>query len=162
MKHELMSSMIPGSGSTTLKLIKNTEVTFNFSCDTKFGERVALIGSMPLLGHWDTARAVYLNTNPKIYPIWTIKIDLPRDKIIEYKYLITSDVNGGPKNGKPKVTWESLPPNINRIVNTHGKKEIILNESMTSLESIEEYVEVSAGKTFMSSSDLDSFKNEDL
>lgn len=33
---------------------------------------------------------------------------------------------------------------------------------MTSLESIEEYVEVTAGKKFMSSSDLDSIKGEDL
>lgn len=83
-----MQTMIPGSGSTAMKLMKSTEVTFNFTCNTKFGERVALLGSLPLLGHWDTNRAVYLNTNPQTYPTWTIKIDLPRDKIIEYKYLV--------------------------------------------------------------------------
>jgi hypothetical protein len=95
MKSEsLMATIMPGSGGTGLKLIKNTEVTFNFTCFTKFGERVALIGSMPLLGHWDTQKAVFLNTNDKTYPIWTIKIDLPRDKIIEYKYLIVTDTNG--------------------------------------------------------------------
>ena len=90
----MMISVTPGSGSTALKLVKNTEVTFNFTCNTKFGERVGLIGSMPLLGHWDTSRPVLLNTNPKTYPIWSIKIDLPRDKIIEYKYVI---VHGEPK-----------------------------------------------------------------
>jgi hypothetical protein len=57
-------SMMPASTITPLKLIKNTEVTLNFTCNTKFGEKVALIGSMKLLGHWDTSRAVPLNTNP--------------------------------------------------------------------------------------------------
>lgn len=48
----------------------------------------------------------------------------------------------GQRNAKPKIAWENLPPNINRIVNTYGKKEIVLYESLTSLESIEEYIEV--------------------
>ena len=148
-----MLSLIPGSGSTALKLIKNTEVTFNLTCNTKFGERVALIGNLPLLGHWDTSKAVYLDTNPSIYPVWTIKIDLPRDKIIEYKYLVITDPMTGQKHAKPKIAWESLPPNINRVINTNGKKEITVYESLTSLESIEEYVEVTSGKRFMSNSD---------
>ena len=57
-------SMMPQIAVTPLRLIKNTEVTFNFTCNTKFGERVALIGSMQLLGHWDTSKAVPLNTSP--------------------------------------------------------------------------------------------------
>jgi len=148
-------SMMPGSLSTGLKIIKNTEVTFNLTCSTKYGERVALIGSLPLLGHWDTAKAVYLDTNPQIYPVWSIKIDLPRDKIIEYKYLVITDIPSANKAQKPTVKWENLPPNINRIINTHGKKEVVVYESLTSLESIEEYVEVTANnkKMFMSSSD---------
>eukprot|EP00347_Sterkiella_histriomuscorum_P002755 403366928 len=158
----MMINLIPGSGSTTHKLIKNTEVTFNLTCNTKFGERVALIGNLSLLGHWDTNKIVYLDTNDQIYPIWTIKIDLPRDKIVEYKYLVITEPITGPKNVKPKITWENLPPNVNRIVNTHGKKEVVLYESLQSLESIEEYVEVNQVKHFMSSSDQDSFKQEDF
>jgi hypothetical protein len=57
-------SGIAVSAVTPLRLIKNTEVTFNFTCNTKFGERVGLIGSMQLLGHWDTAKSVPLNTSP--------------------------------------------------------------------------------------------------
>jgi hypothetical protein len=64
-------------------------VTFNFTCaDTVPGDQVAMVGNMPLLGHWDPMKAVPLTTNPQNYPIWSIKIDLPRDKIIEYKYLV--------------------------------------------------------------------------
>ena len=141
-----------------LRTVKNTEVTFNFSCNTKFGEKVALIGSMPLLGHWDPQRAVELKTSPASFPVWSVKIDLPRDKIVEYKYVILQEARGV----RSRVVWENLPPGINRVVNTHGKKEVALTEALGSLESVEEYVEVTRGKKFMSSSDLDSVKNEDL
>lgn len=83
--------MIPGSGSTAIKLIKYTEVSFNYTCNTKFGEKIALIGNLPMLGHWDITKAIYLSTNPSSFPVWTVKLDLPRDKIIEYKYLIIQD-----------------------------------------------------------------------
>jgi hypothetical protein len=76
------------------RMIKNTEVTFNFTCaNTVLGDQVAMVGSMALLGHWDPMRAVPLTTNPQMYPIWSIKIDLPRDKIIEYKFLIIKASN---------------------------------------------------------------------
>lgn len=139
-----------GSGSTASKYIKNTDVTFNFSCKTQFGEQVALVGSIALLGHWDAQRAIYLTTTAESYPNWSIKIDLPRDKIIEYKYLIVKDIDKAGKGPlkKSAVIWENLPTNINRLVNTHGKKEITIYEQMGSVESIEEYVEVQGLKRF--------------
>ncbi len=95
-ENNYLASLIPGgSGGTALRLVKSTEVTFNFTCYTKFGEIVALIGSLSLLGHWDTSKSVYLNTNPQTYPVWSIKIDLPRDKIVEYKYIIITESNPG-------------------------------------------------------------------
>ena len=71
-----------------IRIIKNTEVTFNFNCKTQFGERIALLGNISLLGHWDTARCIFLTTTPTSYPVWSIKLDLPRDKVVEYKYLV--------------------------------------------------------------------------
>ncbi len=47
-----------------------------------------MVGNMGLLGNWDPMRAVPLTTTSDTYPVWTIKIDMPRDKLIEYKYLI--------------------------------------------------------------------------
>ena len=146
------------------RLIKNTEVTFNFTCaDTVPGDQVAMVGNMPLLGHWDPMRAVPLTTNPQTYPIWSIKIDLPRDKIIEYKYLVIKSSNTkkqGSQIGLPGrgfIEWESLPQGINRLVSTHGKKEITIYEALGSQDIVEEYVEAAAGgdrKLFMSSNDL--------
>ena len=54
----------PSGGHSSLKYVKNTEVTFNFNCRTEFGDKVALVGSIPLLGHWDINKIVYLTTTP--------------------------------------------------------------------------------------------------
>ena len=71
---------------------------------------MAMAGSLGMLGHWDPMRAVPLTTTKDTYPVWTIKLDLPRDKIIEYKFLIikspglkkSSDIKGN-------IEWEILP-----------------------------------------------------
>ena len=146
------------------RLIKNTEVTFNFTCEnTVPGDQVAMVGNMPLLGHWDPMRAVPLTTNPHTYPIWSIKIDLPRDKVIEYKYLIIKSANAKKQGGqiglpgRGFIEWESLPQGINRLVSTQGKKEITIYEALGSEDIVEEYVEAAAvgdRKLFMSSNGL--------
>lgn len=58
--------------------------------------------------------------------------------------------------------WENLPEGVNRLVDTHSKKEITLIEKMDDQESIEEYAEVvfthqphHDKKRFMSSNDLE-------
>lgn len=97
-----------------------------------------------------------MSTSERTYPVWTIKIDLPRDKIIEYKYLIIKGVKKiGHHHSKPIYEWENLPEGINRLIDTHGKKEITIFESMDELESAEEFVEVHPDKKrFMSTSDF--------
>lgn len=45
------------------KYVKNTEVTFNCTCKTEFGDKVALIGNIPLLGHWEVCKSIIMSTN---------------------------------------------------------------------------------------------------
>jgi hypothetical protein len=134
----------------SLNLIKNTEVTFSFTCKhTSFGDKVAMVGSIPLLGHWDPLKAVDMLTSDKSYPVWTIKIDLPRDSVIEYKYLLikaASQKKSFNALTKPEYVQENLPEGINRVVDTHGKKEIQIFDAFEELETIEEYVEVHPDK----------------
>ncbi len=50
---------------------------------------------------------------------------MPRDKIIEYKFLIIK--SPGIKKSvdiKANIVWEDLPQGINRLISTHGKKEL--------------------------------------
>ena len=129
------TSQSPIGTSYRPSLIKSTEVTFHYTCrETKFGDRVAMAGNLALLGHWDPNRAVELTTTPDRFPVWTIKIDLPRDRVVEYKYLVLSG-----KGAKQTVEWESLP--VNRLVDTHGKKEVEIFDKMDCLEQVEEYIE---------------------
>jgi hypothetical protein len=51
-------------------------------------------------------------------------------------------VNETGGKARRRYTWETLPPDVNRLVNTHGKKEIIIHEELGRQEIIEEYVEV--------------------
>lgn len=90
----------------TTKYNKITQVTFNFTCYTNLGDTVALVGNIPLLGHWDLQRAVQLNTTNNSYPVWSVRLDLPRDRIIEYKY----------------VKFVNIPMNHKFITLKNGKK----------------------------------------
>lgn len=51
-----------------------------------------------MLGAGDPQKGAKLSTTEATYPEWTIKIDLPRDKIIEYKYLIVKNADQGRKS----------------------------------------------------------------
>lgn len=146
---------------------KYSEVTFNFKSDTKFGQKVAIVGNLMLIGNWDPEKAVYMNTTDQSYPNWTIKIDFPRDKIIEYKYVLVTEITGKfqqTPNFKVKsptrrsiYTWENLPGDVNRIVDTTGKKEVQLFDEMNKQESFEEYLEAPIIKrsTLRGDSDLE-------
>ena len=66
-----------------------TEVNFNVKCEgTEVGDRVALVGNLKALGEWNPERAHILETSAKRFPHWFITLKLPRDLIIEYKYII--------------------------------------------------------------------------
>lgn len=80
------------------KVIKYTEVTFKLRCNTKFGDQVVMVGVLHMLGAGDPQKGAKLSTTEATYPEWTIKIDLPRDKIIEYKYLIVKNADQGRKS----------------------------------------------------------------
>ena len=70
-------------------ILLQTEVTFNVECGyTKVGDRVAILGSIDELGAWKVDQAVFLETSAEIFTRWSIKLRLPRNQIIEYKYLI--------------------------------------------------------------------------
>ena len=120
------------------------------------------------MGEWSPERAILLETKPDIYPIWYAKRRLPKNAIIEYKYLIitfrevpqmrsvnsdhhfqkvdheTNSIQSVKTNGMIPVSinWENLGSSYaNRRLNTFDKKIIFLNDEMNSKVVIEEYVE---------------------
>jgi hypothetical protein len=44
---------------------------FNVTCETSFGERACICGNLPVLGQWNPAQGVILETDQKRYPVWS-------------------------------------------------------------------------------------------
>ena len=82
------------------------------------------------MGQWDLDSAI------KLVPIdasgrqWRTIVEVSTDSILEYKFLLIS------QNKIPK--WESLP--ANRLLNTHGKKEVRLVEIWGDVSVSEDWV----------------------
>jgi hypothetical protein len=49
---------------------------------------MALIGNIEALGEWDPKRAVFMETSAASFPVWNASVSIPRDLVIEYKYII--------------------------------------------------------------------------
>lgn len=71
--------------------------TFNENATTWLGQNVYLVGSIPALGSWNTAKAVALSS--AAYPTWSQAVTLPTNTTFSYKF-IKKDPDG-------TVTWES-------------------------------------------------------
>jgi Starch binding domain/GDSL-like Lipase/Acylhydrolase family/Putative papain-like cysteine peptidase (DUF1796) len=85
---------------------------FQINAPTQAGESIALVGSSPQLGAWDTHNCVHLRTSVDRYPLWwtDIALDLQSPLAsaklpnnIEYKY-IRLDATGNSQ-------WEAFGPN---------------------------------------------------
>ena len=57
---------------------------------TQVGDQLAVVGNIAALGNWDTEEAKFLETCPERFPCWDASIVVPRDIVIEYKYIIVS------------------------------------------------------------------------
>lgn len=97
---------------------------------------------------------------------------LPRDLIIEYKYVIVqfgkmatmkNSATGMYSTSKSyihSVVWENFGNNTNRRLNTFDKKEIILHEEMSNKKVIEEYVEDKSSSVHLSRGSLKEMEPE--
>lgn len=73
------------------------EVKFSMNKCVPFGCNIAIVGSSESLGAWDQKESVALSWTDG--DIWTATCEIPRDSVIEYKYLI--------KGGHDLVEWQS-------------------------------------------------------
>ncbi|GAA4604964.1 hypothetical protein BJY16_005203 [Actinoplanes octamycinicus] len=63
--------------------------TFNVTADfTSWGQTVAVVGNIPALGGWDTAKAVPLSTTGTTFPVWTGGAALPPNTYVEFQYIV--------------------------------------------------------------------------
>eukprot|EP00928_Gymnodinium_smaydae_P100458 TRINITY_DN9860_c0_g1_i2.p1 TRINITY_DN9860_c0_g1~~TRINITY_DN9860_c0_g1_i2.p1 ORF type:complete len:599 (-),score=111.32 TRINITY_DN9860_c0_g1_i2:66-1862(-) len=100
-----------------------TKVSFRLTCnDTRMGQHVRVVGSCAKLGNWSPSEGLLLHTSALEFPIWhsaesvggvvlnntSDPLNLPKDEVIEYKYVICG------KDGK-KPKWEERPNRVLHI-----------------------------------------------
>ncbi|WP_229071087.1 carbohydrate-binding module family 20 domain-containing protein [Actinoplanes sp. DH11] len=60
---------------------------------TAWGQSVQVVGSIPELGFWNTAKAVPLTTTAGTFPTWTGGVALPPNTYVEFQYVV-KNANG--------------------------------------------------------------------
>ena len=100
--------------SKSKKVFKVNKITFQMNYNTKPGEDLGVIGSMPELGNWDQNRALRMSWNDG--NIWkaSINYNFEREKEFEFKFIFI-------ENGRVK-RWED---GNNRKLGFNQLKDII-------------------------------------
>ncbi|KAK3997170.1 family 15 putative glycoside hydrolase [Cladorrhinum sp. PSN332] len=77
-------------------------VTFNHRANTAWGQNIRVVGNVPELGNWNTARSIPLSASgyKSNDPLWSVTIPIAAGSSVQYKYI---RVQGS------QVTWESDP-----------------------------------------------------
>lgn len=96
---------------------KTVRVKFVLEKQCAFGQQFLVVGDDPALGLWNPAKAAALDWSDG--HVWTVKMDLPANKSIEFKFLLR-DVSG-------RVRWQ---PGANRTLRTtETQNTLIVHEA---------------------------------
>jgi len=97
----------------------SVRVIFEVSCPTASFEEVCVVGSLPELGAWDSARAVPLKTSEQSYPVWRtpeLLLSCQVSALVQYKYIKLGSGSS--------AQWEVGP---NRILDLACLSETMVN-----------------------------------
>jgi glucoamylase len=97
------------------------QAAVNVTANTAPGQWMYVTGSVSELGSWNTDLGTPVD--PASYPAWTNKVNLPASSGIAYKYYR--------KNSDGSVTWENLPNNGNRALNTPASGTVTLSDTVS-------------------------------
>lgn len=96
------------------------QAAVNVTASTTPGQWMYVTGSVSELGSWNTDLGTPVD--PASYPVWKNKVNLPASTSISYKYYR--------KNSDGTVTWENLPNNGNRTLNTPASGVVTLSDTV--------------------------------
>jgi glucoamylase len=94
-----------------------TTVSFNVAVPTVPGQKVYLVGDLPLMGAWVPQSGVQMSVHPGT--IWSATLSLPASTPFQYKY-VKVDRDGN-------VTWES---GLNRTLATPAAETVSQNDGL--------------------------------
>lgn len=89
--------------------------SFEMQVETRWGDTVMLVGSVPQLGSWVPSRGMAMTTSSTSYPVWAANLLLTErseGELIEYKIIV--------RRADGSIVWENLD---NRpLVHTYGRE----------------------------------------
>jgi len=97
---------LPGESKPTSHAELKSEAICRVSAvcsSTEPGQVLALVGSDPALGAWDTAKALELVTSAETFPTWSVDVHDALGPGVEFKLII--------KSADGVVTWEPMEHN---------------------------------------------------
>lgn len=98
-----------------------TTVQFEVTCHTVIGQRVAVCGSCDVLGSWDPAHALLLDSAN--YPVWTGQAKIEQETF-EFKYALVEVESASPPR---LLRWEGDIPNRKADLTADGTSRMILS-----------------------------------
>ncbi|KAH7286120.1 hypothetical protein KP509_33G059200 [Ceratopteris richardii] len=91
-------------------------VKFILEKKCEFGQRFNVVGNDPLLGNWEVSSAIPMDWGEG--NVWTVEVDVPAEKQIEFKYVLTGESG--------EVEWQ---PGPNRVFDTtEGFSSVVVKE----------------------------------
>ncbi|TKA31369.1 hypothetical protein B0A50_02214 [Salinomyces thailandicus] len=113
-------------------------VTFSEAVNTKSGQTVKLVGSIDVLGNWDTSSGVTLDNSDytSSNPVWKAKVEIAPGTTFQYKYIIV-DSDG-------TVNWEAEPNH------TYTVPDSATNDEVSKSDTWQKTGVASASSTFQS------------
>ena len=97
----------------------NCLIQFKYKCKEINYEKVGIVGSIENLKNWNINEPVFLSYNIKDKLFISDQIELPKNKLIEYKYVF---------HHKDKKIWENLPENRQLIIKENNPLIILDTE----------------------------------
>ena len=106
-------------------------VQFKYKCEGTIYQKVGIVGSIDNLKNWNIDNPVFLSYNIKEKLFISSQIELPKNKLIEYKYVF---------HHKDEKIWEYLPGYKNRQLEIKENKPLIILDTERNPNSIKEIV----------------------
>ena len=106
-------------------------VQFKYKCEGTIYQKVGIVGSIENLKNWNIDNPVFLSYNIKEKLFISSQIELPKNKLIEYKYVF---------HHKDEKIWEYLPGYKNRQLEIKENKPLIILDTERNPNSIKEIV----------------------
>ncbi|XP_018494954.1 glycerophosphocholine phosphodiesterase GPCPD1 [Galendromus occidentalis] len=86
-------------------MLNQRQVLLRVQAQAGAGESLWVSGSIPALGNWHVDNALAMQMDDPMSHLWSVKVQIPQEQTVEFRYLICRVLDGGEKIVS---RWESI------------------------------------------------------